>query len=114
MKRFAPIALSLGALVAFSGVAFAAGDASKGKTLYNANCMACHGDAGNGQGPAAVALDPKPADFTAAAFWEGRTNDELKTVIRTGKPGTTMAPFPQLGDQDLDDVVAYLETFKSE
>ncbi|HLJ60877.1 MAG TPA: cytochrome c [bacterium] len=36
---------------------------SSAKQLFNANCAPCHGAAGAGDGPAASALNPKPADF---------------------------------------------------
>lgn len=38
------------------------------KVLYAANCSPCHGDRGKGDGPAAAALNPKPADHTSAAL----------------------------------------------
>lgn len=96
--------------VLLSGSADAA-DADKGKAVYTANCMACHGTAADGKGPAAMALDPKPTDFTAAAFWDGKENAAIKKVIKTGKPGTPMAPFPQLSDDDVANVIAYLRGF---
>ena len=40
-----------------------AGDAdaeAAGKTFFDANCAACHGEKGMGDGPAAMALNPKP------------------------------------------------------
>lgn len=89
-----------------------AADADKGKATYTANCMACHGTNADGKGPAAMALDPKPTDFTKAAFWSGTDKAGLKKVIKTGKPGTPMAPFPQLSDDDVADLIAYLEGFK--
>ena len=89
-----------------------AADADKGKATYTANCMACHGAKADGNGPAAMALDPKPSDFTKKAFWDGTNKGELKKVIKTGKPGTPMAPFPQLSDADVANLIAYLETFK--
>ena len=106
MKR----ALLLTTMFALPATSLAA-DAAKGKTIYTANCMACHGLAGDGAGPAAMALDPKPTDFTKPEFWKERTNAELKRVIKTGKPGTTMAPFPQLSDDDVADLIAYLRSF---
>jgi len=37
-----------------------------GKKLYTTNCAPCHGDKGRGDGPAAAALNPKPADHSSA------------------------------------------------
>jgi mono/diheme cytochrome c family protein len=36
---------------------------ASGKQLFDANCAPCHGTGGAGDGPAAAALNPKPADF---------------------------------------------------
>lgn len=40
---------------------------SDAKTIYQANCSPCHGDRGRGDGPAAQALTPKPADHSSIA-----------------------------------------------
>lgn len=47
-----------------------AANVSQGQQLYNANCAPCHGSAGRGDGPAASALNPKPANFTAPIHGE--------------------------------------------
>lgn len=44
----------------------APGTLASGKQLFNANCAPCHGAGGAGDGPAASALNPKPADFRTA------------------------------------------------
>ncbi len=89
-----------------------AADAKAGEALFMANCMACHGADANGQGPASAALTPKPADFTSADYWQGKTDDTLKQVIRTGKPDTAMMPFAQLSDSDVDNLVAFIKSKK--
>ncbi len=94
----------------FVSVAFAAEPAA-GKVLYAASCTACHGTVGNGKGPAAIALKPRPTDFTAAPYWVGKTDEQLATAIRAGRPGTSMAPFTELSDTEVADLVAYLRTF---
>jgi high-affinity iron transporter len=88
-----------------------AADSSAGATTYKAECSACHGNSGNGKGPAAMALTPKPTDFTAAAFQE-KTDAQISAAIRAGKPGTAMSSYPQLTDAQLADLVAYIRTFK--
>jgi mono/diheme cytochrome c family protein len=39
----------------------------RGPDLYHAHCGACHGPEGKGNGPAAAALNTKPADLTSLA-----------------------------------------------
>lgn len=87
-----------------------AADPAAGKAVFEANCTACHGIAGDGKGPAAMALKVKPADFTQAAWWSTRTDTDVTAAIRTGKPGTPMSAFTQLTDAQLSNTVAYLRS----
>lgn len=90
-------------------------DASQGKKIYLRECAACHGDKGNGKGPAAAFLDPKPRDFTRKIFkfrttpsgQPPRTEDLLKTVEH-GLPGSSMPPFGFLTAGERKKVVAYV------
>ncbi|MFN7684920.1 MAG: c-type cytochrome [Oligoflexia bacterium] len=41
-----------------------------GKAQYEQQCASCHGVGGNGQGPAAAGLNPKPRNFTAGDGWK--------------------------------------------
>src|SRR5436309_14987810 len=36
---------------------------ARGKDIYTTRCAVCHGDAGDGKGPAGLALPLKPANF---------------------------------------------------
>jgi mono/diheme cytochrome c family protein len=67
---------------------------AKGDGLYHGKgtCFVCHGQAGQGDGPAAVGLDPSPRNFTNAAFHQARTDGELMWVLKNGSPGTAMVP----------------------
>ena len=104
--------------------ASAAGDAAKGKTLYETNCASCHGTGGKGDGPVGAALpEPKPRDFTTGTFKfdtdkDGKpgTDADLASVIKNGAAAyggnAMMAPWGQLSDADIADVVAYVRTLK--
>ena len=43
----------------------------RGRETYQASCAVCHGDRGNGKGPAAPALTPRPTDLTMLAKKNG-------------------------------------------
>ncbi len=44
------------------------GALAEAKKLYTTNCAPCHGERGKGDGPAAQALNPKPADHSSATI----------------------------------------------
>ena len=112
----------LGALAACGGdrqapeqhAAAAPADArARGESIYSVRCAPCHGANGGGDGPAAAAITPKPRNFRDADFWRGRTDDQLRLVVRQGKPGTLMPPFEGvLSAAEVDDVVGYVQGFK--
>jgi putative copper export protein/mono/diheme cytochrome c family protein len=53
-----------------SPTGFSAASIARGQALYVANCAACHGQEGEGSGPAAAGLRIKPADLTMPHLWE--------------------------------------------
>lgn len=73
---------------------FAQGDA---EAIFAQQCAMCHGASGAADGPAAAALDPKPASFADSAFQESRTDEQLAEAISSGKGampgfGETLTP----------------------
>ncbi len=89
-------------------VAAAGGDAQKGKSLYQAKCVTCHGPVGKGDGPIGKQLKPPAADFTSAES-KKRSESELLDVIQNGRPNTAMTPWKtQLSDAEIQDVLAYV------
>ena len=76
-------------------------------TNYSNLCVACHGKQGKGNGPAAVAFNPKPASFVDAVFQTSRTDDQLADVISKGQ--ASMPGFAtQLTPQEVRALVAYV------
>lgn len=74
---------------------------------YKSNCAPCHGDSGKGDGPAAVAFDPPPADLTDPAVVKNRSAEELVRLIATGSGG--MPAFgTTLPDQEIEALAAYI------
>jgi len=86
----------------------------KGKALYNGKgaCLNCHGKTGQGDGPAAMGLDPSPRNFHHHGFWRHRAEGEIFWVIKHGSPGTSMIGFgDQLTDEEIWAVIQYERSF---
>jgi len=77
------------------------------KETFTGLCVPCHGTQGKGDGPAAIAFNPKPADFTNAELWKDRTDAALITSI-TG--GVRMMPAfgDQLSQEQIEALVNYI------
>ncbi len=61
--------------------------------LYAKNCAACHGQAGDGKGPAASLTVKKPVAFADAAHMFTMRSDVLYAKLRRGGMGTDMPNF---------------------
>jgi mono/diheme cytochrome c family protein len=88
----------------------------KGKSLYQANCTACHGESGKGDGPGAGVLKPPPRDHTDYAYMSALTDKEIADVIRMGgaiKGRPLMPSHPAISGAALDSLVAYIRTLSS-
>jgi DMSO reductase family type II enzyme heme b subunit len=111
---------SLAALVVPAAASAAQGDAGAGKAVYERKCLLCHGEKGDGKGPGAERLDPKPRDFTSGIYkirtTAGKTpsDDDLFGVITKGMPGTSMPSWAVLAERDRWNLVAYVKSFAPE
>ncbi len=72
----------------------------KGRTDFAKYCAACHGPKGEGDGPAARALKPKPRNLVTEPLKSGATVAGVHGTLETGVQGTAMASFKHLPDED--------------
>jgi cytochrome c oxidase cbb3-type subunit 2 len=110
------------------GVAMAAGpdlgsdaDRQAGAALYQKYCSQCHGDHGDGEGYAAVHLKPRPRNFTTGKFKIRTTpsgalptTDDLKHIIKTGMPYTSMPPWPNFTEDELKHLAYAIKSFSAD
>lgn len=84
------------------------GDAAWGKTFYMANCATCHGSKGDGQGPRAYFINPRPANFIDDKY-RSLNRPTLYTIIAAGKLGTEMPAWRHvLTEQQMANVAEYV------
>jgi cytochrome c oxidase cbb3-type subunit 3 len=89
------------------------GEASHGATIYADYCWTCHGKSGKGDGPIAMAYQPRPRDLTDRAYMSSRTDDDLYNAISQGGAAVERSvAMPGWGQvlplQDIWDLVAYI------
>lgn len=87
----------------------------EGRNLYMQHCLHCHGVSGDGNGPTAQFLNPRPRDYRQGVFKFKSTQGPLKPasadlvrVLKDGIPGTYMPSFVLLGDEHLGMIVDYV------
>lgn len=92
---------------------------SAASRLYRDACAPCHGDAGDGRGPAAAGLRPQPANFTTGFFkfrstplGSPPTDGDIHRSISRGVAWTWMPAWgDQLSDQQISGLVTYVKHF---
>lgn len=90
-------------------------DPARGKLQYENYCLSCHGARGDGDGPAGLALTPRPARIGERAFMREKTDDYLFQVIQQGGAAVGLSPLmapwgSMLTDAQIRDVIAYVRT----
>lgn len=115
LARLGPRLLAASLLLA-PLAARADGNPAAGRAVYEQSCAACHGPNGRGDGPAAMALNPKPRNFTDAARMAKIPQSERLEVVTEGGASAGLSPVMPafkgaLSPQQIDDVLAYVATF---
>lgn len=121
MYRFSSVVATLCALLIMSAPALAAGDAAKGKRVFN-KCKACHvvDKEKNRVGPHLVGLFGRKAGSlkkfkyskamkNSGIVWDEKTLDAYLKKPRTYVKGTRMAFAGLKKAKDRDDIIAYLK-----
>lgn len=73
---------------------------ARAAALYQAQCAACHGATGNGDGTAGLKLDPRPVAFTDKDRAGVRSAFALYQAISQGIEGTAMPGFATIPESD--------------
>jgi mono/diheme cytochrome c family protein len=85
------------------------GDIVAGRKFYDANCATCHGVKGDGQGPRAYFINPKPRIFTSAESRALLNRPAIYAGVSAGKRGTEMPAWDKvLSRQEMADVSEYV------
>ncbi len=85
------------------------GDPDKGGRFYLANCATCHGAAGDGKGPRAYFINPKPRNFHDAAAQASFNRPAIYAATAMGRPGSEMPAWSKvLSDQEIADVAEFV------
>lgn len=99
------------------GVKVSAARLNHGREAYMHYCYACHGERGDGYGPAAPGLRPPPRNFTLgkfkfAAVSSGQLphDEDFIRIVRGGLHGTAMLQW-DIPDRELKNIIHYIKTF---
>jgi DMSO reductase family type II enzyme heme b subunit len=91
-----------------------------GKDLFGNYCAQCHGEKGDGNGPAARFLYPRPRNFGEAKFRIVTTannmpsDQDLLHVVNRGMPGSAMFSFAHLSEDAKTALVAYVRQLEKD
>jgi mono/diheme cytochrome c family protein len=99
---------------------------ARGSVIYRRWCLQCHGPTGGGDGGQLIEFGPMPRDYRQGIFKYGRAfpqpgvqkkgpspngkplKEDIQRVIHNGIDGTMMPAFPNLSEQELDDLASYV------
>lgn len=85
------------------------GNISRGEKMYMATCATCHGAKGDGKGPRAYFIRPKPRNFIDPAFRASFNRPALYSAVANGRLGTEMPAWSKvLNEQEMVDVSEFV------
>ncbi|CAH8282974.1 cytochrome c2 [Mariniflexile fucanivorans] len=127
-RKLSKSILSLGLIIllAFTtGLSAQGGDPAKGKSLFNANCAACHQLDKKMTGPALRNVEARLADeqgldkewlydWIHNSSGMIKSGDAYANKVYNEYGGAAMTAFPQLSNEDIDNILAYTAEVKAE
>ncbi len=97
------------------GASFDSEHLKKGAAGFRRLCMHCHGLSGDGMGPTAPFLNPRPRDYRAGRYKFASTKngskpmrEDLMRTLNNGVPGTSMPSFKLEDPEELQAVLDYV------
>jgi mono/diheme cytochrome c family protein len=103
--------------VTLGGRSVAAATLEHGREVYTQFCRPCHGDAGDGKGPAAAGLRPPPRDlrlgvykFAAVPAGQLPRDPDFVRTLRNGLHGTAMLSW-DVPAAEVDALIQYVKAF---
>jgi mono/diheme cytochrome c family protein len=66
--------------------------AAEAASVFKNRCATCHGETGKGDTQVGAALNPKPRDYTDAAWQKSVTDEELAKIIVEGGAAVGKSP----------------------
>ncbi|MBM2851419.1 MAG: hypothetical protein HW418_4361 [Anaerolineales bacterium] len=80
---------------------------ARGRQLYADHCASCHGEGGDGDGPGAAMLRPRPASFVEHEYSDAR----LAEALWNGVAGSSMPAWRDHAPSDLAAMAAVVKGF---
>jgi mono/diheme cytochrome c family protein len=94
-------------------VAYGPESVQRGKRIFQERCYGCHGRIGNGKGPNAAEMLPRPRNLTNHSFFTPLPDTRLFESITYGVVGTGMPPWDVFPDDQRWDLVNYVRSLSS-
>lgn len=85
------------------------GNAKRGEKLYMSTCITCHGAKGDGQGPRAYFINPKPRNFVDPGIQAAFNRPLIYDAVAKGRRGSEMPAWDKvLNEQEITDVSEFV------
>jgi high-affinity iron transporter len=94
------------------------GDAAAGALLYSTYCASCHGPKGQGDGPIAASMNPRPANHGDHVYMGSLSDQHLYKVISQGGVSVGKSPLMApwggvVNDEGIRDLIAFIRQLSS-